>query len=151
MSCKHLSPRGFRVCRVLHLPLPEAGGHRGEVKYKIINCCHMSKNSIQLYLVVSAVTCSAAPARRERRMSRMVRNWGAQRGHSRSFSPKLRALKEWPHMKCPAGSSSGLPLSAQRLFWNTRACAAAAATGFRIACFKQIQATSGVRTWSCAM
>ncbi len=67
-------------------------------------------------------TCSAAPARRERRISRMVRNWGAHRGHSRSFSPRLRALKECPHRKCTAGSSRELPLSAHLLFWNTRTC-----------------------------
>ena len=52
----------------------------------------------------------------------MVRNWGAHRGHSRSFSPRLRALKECPHRKCTAGSSRGLPLSAHLLFWNTRTC-----------------------------
>lgn len=78
---------------------------------------------VSIKLGQKAFTCSVAPACRERRMSRMVRNWGAQRGHSRSFSPRLRRLKEWPHRKCTAGSSSGLPLSAQRLFWNTRACA----------------------------
>lgn len=54
-------------------------------------------------------------------MSRMVRNWGAHSGHSRSLSPRARALKLCPHMKCTAGSSNALPLSAQRLFWNTRA------------------------------
>ncbi len=68
------------------------------------------------------LACSEAPARRERRISRMVRNWGAQSGHSRSLSPRARALKLCPHMKCTAGSSSALPLSAHRLFWNTRAC-----------------------------
>ncbi len=32
---------------------------------------------------------------------------GAQMGHSRSFSPRERRLKEWPHRKCATGSSSG--------------------------------------------
>jgi hypothetical protein len=59
-------------------------------------------------------------------MSRMVRNCGAHSGHSRSPSLSARALKLCPHRKCTAGSSSGAPLSAQRLFWNTRACARAA-------------------------
>ena len=67
-------------------------------------------------------TCSVAPARMERLMSRIVRNWGTHRGHSCSFSPRLRTLKEWPHRKCTAGRSRGAPVTASLLFWNTLAC-----------------------------
>ena len=67
-------------------------------------------------------TCSWAPALRDLRISRMVLNWGAQMGHSLSFSPRFLRLQECPHMKCTAGSSRGAPVTAHLLFWNTRAC-----------------------------
>jgi len=31
-------------------------------------------------------------------------------------------LKEWPHMKCSAGSSNGAPVAEQREAWKTCAC-----------------------------
>ena len=61
-------------------------------------------------------TCSVAPDRMARLMSRIDLKCGAHSGHSFSFSPKLRRLKEWPHTKWTAGSSNGAPLSAHLLF-----------------------------------
>lgn len=88
----------------------------------ILPCSTRDSHCMQLALILTRMnkiaphTCSVAPDRMARLMSRIDLKCGAHSGHSFSFSPKLRKLKEWPHTKWTAGSSNGVPLSAHLLF-----------------------------------
>lgn len=100
---------------IFGMTLSNCGNHAFHDLHMIMQC-KMLPRGIMHAFGHTWHTCSTAPDRMALLMSRIDLKCGAHSGHSFSFSPKLRRLKEWPHTKWTAGSSNGVPLRAHLLF-----------------------------------